>query len=199
MQTIQYILVSFFLFSFTNFFAQKIDYSEDFLNKMKQMSLEFVEPTDSDYRDVIALKNDIKKYDFAIKSRKEKIEIRYILEVEEESNLFSQLPDIQFFKMLTHLASNDENASPMAVHGIPENELSNDFRADWGKFAYFQPKGNFAHWKHAKLLALYKSGKGMVYVLFLFDNPTPSLNNRFYAVQFSDLENIEVIDFIHKT
>jgi len=194
MKAMQYIYVSFFFLLPTNFFAQKIDYLDHFLNKLKQMSLAFVEPTDSDYRDVIILKNDIKKYDFAIRSRKEKIEIRYILEVEKEPKLSSQLPDIQFFKTLTHLASNDENASPMAVHSIPENELNNDFQADWGKFAYFQPKGDFAHWRHAKLLALYKSGKGMVYVLFLFDKPTPSLNNRFYAVQFSDLQNNEATD-----
>ncbi|MEL6941243.1 MAG: hypothetical protein AAFO82_01120, partial [Bacteroidota bacterium] len=143
-----------------------------------------VEPVESDYRDVWVGKNQVHSYDFAIRSRKEKLEIRYILQPYQNTNPLATLPNIEFLKLLTHLASNDTEASPMAIHEIRNIELEESFQADWGRYAFFQPKGAFAQWPHAKLLSLYKADQGLVHILFLYKKPSIALDNRFYAVQF---------------
>ncbi|MEM9846585.1 MAG: hypothetical protein AAF847_01755 [Bacteroidota bacterium] len=178
-----YLLILMLGLSYQYSTAQKIDYPADFLDRLAQMSLTFIAPLESDYRDVTVLKNDVQAYDFAIRSRKEKMEIRYILEP-TNNDVLSNIPDIQFTRLLTQLASNDVNASPMAVHAIEAQELQEVFRADWGRLAYFQPKDSFAHWRHAKLLSLFKAEKGTTHVLFLFKKPSIHLDHRFYAVQF---------------
>ncbi|MEM9886251.1 MAG: hypothetical protein AAF849_10185 [Bacteroidota bacterium] len=177
------ILISVIYLSNCPAIGQKIDYPADFLNKLDQLSLAFIEPLESDYKDVMVLKNEVQSYDFAIKSRKEKIEIRYIVQPSGD-DLLANMPNIQFTRLLTQLASNHETASPMAIHDIARKELEEFFHADWGRLAFFQPKGDFAHWRHAKLLSLFKAEKGMTHILFLFQKPSVDLDNRFYAVQF---------------
>jgi hypothetical protein len=182
-----------FLFSFlfsvlfsVSVFAQRIDYSDSFLAKLDQLSLTLVEPMDAGYKDVMILKNDVEGYDFAIRSRKEKLEIRYILEDYDANNIMHQFPNLQFTRLLTHLATNDDNSLPLSVHELAQDEVEEAFGADWGKVAYFQPKGNFTHWQYAKLLSLYKSERGMAHILFLYNRSGLALNNRFYAVQFDN-------------
>jgi len=184
------LLIIIILFSTLPAIAQRIDYSTEFLQKLTQMSLEMVEPIESDYRDVWVLQNEVHTYDFAIRSRKEKLEIRYILQPYNDNNPLAALPDIEFLKLLTHLACNDSEASPMAIHGIAEKDLQENFQADWGKYAFFQPKGTFAQWPHAKLLSLYKADEGLVHILFLYKKPSIALDNRFYAVQFSTIDDL---------
>ncbi|MEM1326954.1 MAG: hypothetical protein AAGI23_13415 [Bacteroidota bacterium] len=164
--------------------AQRIDYSDDFLQKLEQLHLSVVEPMDAGYKDVMVLKNDVEGYDFAIRSRKEKLEIRYILEAYDATNIMHQLPHLRFLRMLTHLATNEENSLPLATHELPQEDVTSLFGADWGKVAYFQPKGRFTHWRHAKLLSLYKAERGMAHILFLYNKSGLALDDRFYAVQF---------------
>ena len=164
--------------------AQRIDYSDTFLSKLERLQLAVVEPLDAGYKDVMVLKNDVESYDFAIRSRKEKLEIRYILKDYDANNVMQQLPNIQFTRLLMHLATNDENSLPLAVHQLPQAEIEETFGADWGKVAYFQPKGKFTHWQYAKLLSLYKAERGMAHILFLYNKSDLALSERFYAVQF---------------
>lgn len=172
--------------SISSLTAQKLTYPDEVLSKLNQMSLDIVMPTESDYRDVFVIKNSVVRYDFAIKSRQEKLEIRYIFRPLDTNDPLISLPDIHFIKMLTHLATNREEALPMVIHEVAPSDLKNAFQADWGRFAFFQPKGEFAAWQHAKLLSLYRAEKGMVYVLFLFNKASANLDRRFHAVQFSD-------------
>ncbi|MEN0049973.1 MAG: hypothetical protein AAF806_23120 [Bacteroidota bacterium] len=177
-------LVSLIFIGLSNLTAQRIDYPSELLEKLSQMSLEIVEPTESSYRDVWVLKNEVYSYDFAIRSRKEKLEIRYILRTANPNNPLSAFPDIEFLRLVTQLASNDGAASPMAFHEVEPQELEEVFQADWGKYVFFQPKGSFAQWPHAKLLSLYKTNHGLVHILFLYKKPSIDLDNRFYAVRF---------------
>ncbi|NJK82545.1 MAG: hypothetical protein HC912_00725 [Saprospiraceae bacterium] len=102
--------------------------------KLTAASMEMVMPLDADYKDVYVLKNDLQAYDFAIRSRKEQLEIRYLIQPYEENDLTVYVPHIQFIRMLTHLATNDQEAI-IAIHELSEEEL-NWFHADWGKSAF---------------------------------------------------------------
>jgi len=180
------LLITISVFLSISLSAQRIDYPDNFLEKLSQMSLEIVEPTESSYRDVWVLKNEVQTYDFAIRSRKEKLEIRYILQAHNNNNPLSSFPDIEFLKLTTQLASNNGEASPMSFHEVEPKELEEIFQADWGRYVFFQPKGAFAQWPHAKLLSLYKANHGLVHILFLYKKPSISLDNRFYAIQFAE-------------
>lgn len=177
------LLVPFFCLLGSLAFSQKIDYSATFLEKLAAVGAEFSAPLDSDYKNIHILKEAFQPYDFAIKSRKEKLEIRYYIEELEAENPSFFHPHMRFTRFLMNLAANTENAI-LAVHDIEESDLQDEFQADWGKVAFFQPKEGFMAAAHCKLLCLYKENRGMIYVLFLFDKPSTGLDNRFYAVQF---------------
>lgn len=174
------------IFFCVNAQAQKIDISDPFALKLELMQLDFLQPLDSDYKDVMVVRNDLQKYDFAIRSKKEKLELRYIIELAPPNNPMYAVPSVQFSRMLTHLATNDEEAL-ITVHSLSTADLE-IFNADWGKVAYFQPKIGFSDKPNCKLLSLYREGKGMVHVLFLFDKPSEAVDNRFYTLRFRDAE-----------
>ena len=81
----------------------------------------------------------------------------------------------------------DKNLWTVAV-GI-NTVFVDDFNADWGQVIFFQPKSVFSHKAHCKMLALYKEGKGMAFVFFLFDKGTLELDRRFLALRFKE-ENV---------
>lgn len=170
--------------AFSNLSAQKIEYPEDFLAKMEAVGIQLSTPVDSDYKDVYVLKRAFQSYDFAIKSRKEKLEIRYYLEVFNENDPTFSMPHLRFSRFLMNLAANEED-SIISVHDTEKEDLE-EFQADWGKIAFFRPKDTFTSSTHCKLLSLFKENQGMAYVLFLFNEPTEGLDNRFYALQFQE-------------
>lgn len=181
----KYLLLLLFGLTTTLAFAQKVEYTATFLEKLAIIDATISTPLDSDYKNTQVLKDAFQNYDFAIKSRKEKLEIRYFIEAIEEDQRPFFHPHLRFTRFLMHLAGNGEN-SILALHDVSESDLQNEFQADWGKVAFFQPKEGFRSAVHCKLLCLYKAGKGMVYVLFLFDKPSEGLDSRFYAIQFKE-------------
>jgi hypothetical protein len=162
--------------------AQRVELSEGFAQKLAAASMEWVVPLDSDYKDIHVLENDLQSYDFAIRSKKEKLEIRYIIQPYQENDLTAHIPHIQFIRMLTHLATNEQEAI-IAIHDVSEEDLS-WFHADWGKSAFFKLKDGFSGFVECRLLSLYKEEKGMAHVLFVYQQPTVALDNRFFALQF---------------
>ncbi len=64
--------------------------------------------------------------------------------------------------------------------------LRRDYQADWGKVFFFQPKTGFSSARHCKMLALYREGQSMAFVLFLFDEPGPVLDRRALALRFRE-------------
>jgi len=166
----------------TSLLSQDIDFSDDFMQKLKTTGVDFMAPLDTDYKDVMVLQNSWLDYDFAIRSRKEKLELRYLIEPWNDSNPMSSIPSIQFTRLITHLATNDQEAV-IAIHRLSSGDLEL-FNADWGKVAFFQPKKGFADKLNCKLLSLYREGQGMAHVLFLYNKPTEAVDNRFYALRF---------------
>ncbi|HMQ49805.1 MAG TPA: hypothetical protein PKA00_20325 [Saprospiraceae bacterium] len=149
---------------------------------LQDANLVFLEPTESSYRAVKALKNDYLDSDFIIRSKREGLEIRYVIQPLSvgEADFW---PHVEASRLLTHLASNEEDGV-MVGHRIEENQLLQAFGADWAAYYYFEPKSAFGAYRHCRLLALYKEGQAMAYVVFLFNEPSRELEQRLLALQF---------------
>ena len=167
-------------------YAQKIKYTKSFLQKVEKTGIDIFTPVEGKYKSKRPTKNDYLSIDHIIYSKKENLEIRYAIFPFEEKNLITQIPHIDFMRVLTTTATNetDNATATISVHSMEEEDLKEKFHADWGSIAYFQPKTKFAGYKHCRLLGLYQEGKGMIYVFFLFDEPSRFLDNRLHSLSF---------------
>ncbi len=179
---IRILLVALGLLFAQSTFAQ-IEFTDTFRRLVESAQIDFYEPTEGSYKEVRLDKHTFQPCDFGIRSRREKLEIRYLVAPYSENNLAFQVPQVECFRMVSHLATNDEDAVVTSL-GISEDELRENFNADWGKIYFFQPKESFSERTHCKMLALYAEGKGMVLVFFLFDEPSQELDNRHLALRF---------------
>lgn len=173
----------FILLCFVCSLQAQIDISPHFSSLLELSQLDFHAPLEAKYKDVSVLKNPWQNYDFAIRSRKEKLEIRYLIVPFKENNPLNSMPHINCMRMVTNLASNSQDVLISGL-SIEEEELKEQFNADWGKIFIFQPKAGFSTRTHCKLLALHKEGLGTAYVFFLFNEADQALDNRFYALRF---------------
>lgn len=163
----------------------QINYTDNFLHLLENARIDFYEPVEGNYKSFKLRKDVFQPGDFAMRSRREQIEIRYQIAPYSEHNPIFQALHVECMRQIIHLAANDEE-SVITVLSIDDEELSRDFNADWGKIFFFQPKDQFSTSKHCKMLALYAEGKGIVLVYFLFDKPSQELDNRYLALRFKD-------------
>ncbi len=164
--------------------AQEIDIPYSFQNLLSEVGVDLNAPRDAAYRDIRVIKNDYQDYQLAIFSKREDLEIRYAIQPFEEHHPFSANPHVLTMRSITSVATNDPEK---AISAIPLDKLSlkQDFNADWGMIYFFQPKEKFAYYKHCRMLALYKEGKGTAFVYFLFDESSNrALDYRYYALRF---------------
>jgi len=177
------ILIALSLLSIPYLFGQKIKYSKSMLHKMEQTEIDIFEPTEGKYTSKRPQRNDYQKIDHQVYSKEDKIEIRYTIIPYEENNRKTQVPHIEFMRVISSIAPNEED-TPVTVHTMPPIDLSKHFNADWGSIAYFKPKPSFANYQHCRFLSLYGDKRGMIHVFFLFNEPSPILDDRIYAVRF---------------
>lgn len=174
-----------FLISCTlSIFAQKIKYSKAFLQKLDQTEIDIFTPTEGKYKSTRPPRNDYQAIDHVIFSKQEGIEIRYAVIPYEENKPTTQIPHVDFMRVVTSTATNEDEEAVVSVHAIEDAELKEHFNADWGSMAYYQPKSRFSKYKHCRLLSLFTEGKGTVYVFFLFDEPSRFLDNRLHSLRF---------------
>lgn len=150
-----------------------------FSNLLEQGRLDYLTPTDAGYREINTGKNSFQHCDFAIVSRQEKMEIRFLIEPVLDTNAVLN-PQVRTMGLVAHLATNDETAR-IAVHhlsGAP-------YGADGVRAFFFQPKPDFGgEWQHCKMLALFKEGQGMAFVFYLFNEADTALDHRDVLLQF---------------
>ncbi|MFK7980999.1 MAG: hypothetical protein AB8G86_13520 [Saprospiraceae bacterium] len=165
-------------------FAQKIKYSKSFLQKLTQTEMDIFTPTEGKYKSTRPIKNAYQPIDHVIVSKQEGIEIRYAIIPFDEEDQTTQVPHVDFMRVVTSTATNEEEEAVISVHAVEDAELKEHFNADWGSMAYYQPKSRFSKYKHCRLLSLFTEGKGTVYVFFLFDEASRALDNRLHSIQF---------------
>lgn len=179
-----YFLILFSLLS-TTFYGQKIKQSKSFLQKLEQTQLDIFTPVEGKYKSVRPTKNPYQNADHIVLSKKEDLEIRYAIIPFSESDQQTQMPRVDFMRVVSSTATNDDREDAVvSIHQVEETDLKENYNADWGNIAYFQPKSRFSDRKHCRLLTLYSEGRGIVHVFFLFDEPSQFLDNRLHALRF---------------
>jgi len=164
-------------------FGQKIKYTKTMLHKMEQTEIDIFEPTEGKYTSKRPRRNDYQKIDHQVYSKEDKLEIRYTIIPYEKNNPATQIPHVEFMRVISSIAPNEDD-TPVTVHTMPSLELSKQFNADWGSIAYFKPKPSFANYKHCRFLSIYGDKRGTIHIFFLFDEPSPILDSRIYAMRF---------------
>lgn len=163
--------------------SAQVELNDAFRRKLDQTGLFFMEPLEGRYKAIKRIDNPFQPYDFAIRSRPEKMEIRYLIEPWKENNPLSAVPNVRAARLVMHLASNQGEGMIIGQH-IGQETLLDDFNADWGKVFFFEPKDRFSTRRECKLLVLHKEGIGTAYIFFLYDKISTELDRRFLALQF---------------
>lgn len=166
--------------------AQRVDLPEDFASLATEMAVDFMAPLDAGYKDVRTYPNPHQNYEFAIRSRREKLEIRYHLEPEEDDKPMTRIPHVRCMQMIANVASNEEDTRVSAL-SLPDSIRLDQLNADWAKVFFFTPKKTFSTRYTCQMLAMYKEGRGMVFAYFLFNKPPVELDSRLLTVRFEDL------------
>lgn len=161
-----------------------MDIPEHFNQLLSRAGIEFFEPLDAGYRDIELPENEYLNCQFAIRSGREDLQIRYFVLPWDEADPASVNPHLATFRALTTIASNADDAVISAIRPEPE-VLLRDFNADWGMTYFFTPKPGFSDQPACKMLALCKEGRATVFVFFLFDEPgNVALEVRHLALRF---------------
>ncbi len=182
----QIIALCILCFGLTQTSVAQIELTLRFAQLLDTARLDCVIPLENSYRDV-PLNTAFQKYDFAIASRREDVEIRYLITPYDSTNVLFDLPHVEASRLSLHLATNEEDIA-ITVLSLEKFELQEKFNADWGAVFYFKPKKNFSEYAHCKMLCLNAAGKGMAFVFFLFDEPSRELEYRFEAVRFREAD-----------
>lgn len=168
--------------------AQKIDIPSDFNQLLEEVDAYLILPLETGrYKDIRPFSNRWLDYDFSIRSRKEKLEIRYKVLPYAENDLRFQAPHVLAMQAMMQVATNDEEAVVSRLP-ISEKSLKEDYLADWGQLFTFVPKIGFSPSSTCQMVSLYREGKGMVFLFFLFDRAPAELDYRRLAIAFGEEE-----------
>ncbi len=179
------------LVCFVSGFGQ-IELPKHFEENLQEAKLEFYMPLENSFRNLTIRENNIHAYDLAIKSKEENVEIRYVI-LPVGHSIGDELANIKFVSKASSIASNEAESSTMVFHPMETSEAKNTFNADWGASVFFQPKLQFSHREHCKMVALHAEGKANVYIFYLFDDVSIDLNALPHLIRFAD-EKMELND-----
>lgn len=163
--------------------AAQFDLPVEFVARLDSVDVQFTAPLDSDYREA-TLRSDCPYLPehFALRSRRENLELRFHLRPERLDDLYYGRPHLAATTVAMNLGSNDEDAVT-AVHQFGDEELA-IFNADWARMYTFRPKRSFSSRQQAQLVALYREGRGMAYTVLLFDDAPDTLEGRQLSLRF---------------
>ncbi len=155
-----------------------------FRQKLQRCGLELLWPTEARYRSIYVATTPIQYCDYAMRSAREGIEIRYAIYPWTADQPASQHPQLLAMRAAASVATNDQ-AYLITMRYLNEQEL-HTFGADGGVVYHFKPKAAFTTYRHCRLLAIYNEGRGTALVFWLFDQPNnPALDLRYYALRFN--------------
>ena len=178
--------ISMCLFFFCNNAFAQMKIEKDFTQKMEVMNMTFVQPLEQSYKRIKTKSNIILDADFTMKAKKADMEIRFALFPEGEKSF--SFPHISVMSKAASVATNEDEDAPMVLHEMSKKDLAT-YEADWGATVFFQPKELFTDKKHCKMLALYREGKGLAYVFYLFNEASEEVDFQKYCLGF--LEGME--------
>lgn len=158
-------------------------FTKSFQEELSAMNAEVLLPLDAGYRSVRLASNWVQDCDWAIRSKRERLEIRYLVTPLREGGPGMDHPDLAAHRLALHLCSNEDDAQ-FSARDLTEHERETLFNADWGRVYIFPPKPEFAPHAYCKMIALHRRDRGLVYIFNLFDTPSPAIDSRFYTFRF---------------
>lgn len=167
--------------------SAQLDLSADFQTKLAATGLNFLTPVEHNFKIEKIYKNNLQPYDFAIRQKKDKVEIRYLV-LPDTGVIAGGYPHLNFSNRTMTLASNedDEATSAISVLQLSEKILKEKYHADWGAISFFTPKKSFTDARYCKLVALYREGQGYVYTFFLYNDVNVDFNAGYDLLEFAE-------------
>jgi len=187
------IIFLFFYFSIiglANLSAQ-INLTSNFQTKLAAAGVNFLTPVEHNFKIAKVHHNNLQDYDFAIREKKDKVEIRYLV-LPDTGIIAGGYPHLNFGNRTMTLASNadDEASSAISILQLSKKTLTEKYHADWGAISFFTPKKSFADTRYCKMVALYREGLGYVYTFFLYNDVNTEFNARYDLLEFKGIKNI---------
>ena len=164
-----FLLSTLLLFISISAFGQKIDGLAQIEEQLEEMALDFYMPIENTFKFSKLKSSEFFEYDTKLAARSRELEILIALHPDGEGPLTSDLPHLEFNRLLANLTPNDDEQEVLIV-GWNEDRLSKR-NADWGAEAYFSPRKEITKFPYVKLIAFFKEGEGMVVMLYCFDKP----------------------------
>lgn len=152
---------------------------------LDKMNAEVIPPIDGSYKAYNPFENNTQNCHWAIRSRKDGLEVRYLLVPFSENQPISNYPGLAASRMAMHICSNEEN-SVITSRDLTDHEQEVLYNVDWGKVFIFPPKLDFSPYAYCKMVVLYKENQGLAYIFNLFDEPSQNIDNRLYTFRFKD-------------
>ncbi len=178
------VLLFLMLFHLTTY--GQIEKTLSFQALLDSASISTVKILESTYKTYKPIISEEIPYRHAIRSKKENMAIRYDIIPSSLNKIIDEVPQGFSFTRIINAASNEEGADGISVHSIRQSDLKT-FNAEWGLVAYFKPKEHLTNYKHCKLLTLFKTGHGIAYIYFFFDDVNnPYLDMRHHAIWFEE-------------
>jgi hypothetical protein len=185
MGRIPYLFLLLFLIPFSGK-GQSLELPEAFEHLLQETRLSFYYPLEGNYKAFLPKSQPYQKYDFAMRSRKEELELRFRIYPYDERKPTTTIPHVLAMRGANAPALNQEEYL-ISVLELDEEYLSERFNADWGTLHYFRPKPGFSDSIHCQMLTIYKEEVGTAIVYFLFDDPgNPYLEQREQCLRFFD-------------
>jgi hypothetical protein len=165
--------------------AQRIDYPPGFARLLEQCDLVWFEPLDAGYRDTYQNSDNPVMCDLALRSPKEKLEIRLKIIPWLNRDVKTQAPNVIAWRALTDVAVNDDDNLISGIQ-LSQEEARERFGADMALMYFFKPKPIFSNYPFCRMLALAKADKATVLVFYFFeDENNPALDYRLELIGFN--------------
>ena len=142
---------------------------------------ELLFPLDGGYKSRLVEDNPYFHYQYELYSRQEKMDIRFLFQPDPSPDI---IPHLESRRLMMNICSNDDKAA-ITARDLTTQELTELFNADWGKVYLFPPKAGFGNQAaFCQMLTLFKEGRGFIHIIYLFNKPSPLVENRLYLVRF---------------
>lgn len=143
---------------------------DDVSKLLRQNSLTFSIPQGFTF--VPAVANGDVKYDLAIRSTTEKLEVRYRIIPLQEYNLSSNTDtSLMYHSMLLTMAMNISNGKLPQTHDFHRTDAHEEFGADAGSMAAVSCDSDFGKgFQKCMINVFHKNSVADVYIFFLFDD-----------------------------
>ena len=145
-----------------------------------RVGAELLYPVDADYKPLYIPEDLFQPYDYAIRSGKEGVEIRFLFLPEMGNEPHAQ---VNSYRMALHIGDNETSTS-FTARELTERELKEVFNADWGRVYILKPKADFSVQQYCRFLVLHKHDQGIICVFYLFDKPSLAIDQRLHMVRY---------------